>query len=107
MGRTGRRPGTIPNCTFLAVDDESLWTAAGLIRLFQEGFVEPIRLSHRAAHLLAHQILALTIQEEGVPASDWWAWVAHATPFQGLTEGDREELVSHMLAESILHQDGG
>jgi len=107
MGRTGRRPGTIPNCTFLAVDDESLWTAAGLIRLFREGFVEPIRLSHRAAHLLAHQILALTIQEEGVPASDWWAWVAHATPFQGLTEGDREELVSHMLAESILHQDGG
>ena len=59
MGRTGRRPGTIPNCTFLAVDDESLWTAAGLIRLFREGFVEPIRLSHRAAHLLAHQIVHL------------------------------------------------
>lgn len=88
------------------MDDESLWTAAGLIRLFREGFIEPIRLSQRAAHLLAHQILALAIQEEGVPVSDWWAWVAQATPFQKLTESDREELVSHMLAESIMHQDG-
>ena len=107
MGRTGRRPGTEPNCTFLAVDDESLWQAAGLVRLYRSGFVEPIRLRRRSAQLLAHQLLALAIQEHGVPVSDWWAWVAHATPFQSLTEADRKDLVDHMLEEAILHQDGG
>jgi ATP-dependent Lhr-like helicase len=107
MGRTGRRPGTRPNCTFLATDNDSLWRAAALIRLWRSGFVEPVHLRRRAAHLLAHQILALAIQEAGVPASDWWAWVAHATPFQALTDADRAELTSHMLQESILHTDGG
>jgi len=107
MGRTGRRPGTVANYTFLATDDESLWRAAGLVRLFRAGFVEPIALRQRASHLLAHQLMALAIQEEGVPASDWWAWVEHATPFQKLTAEDRKELVEHMLAEGILHQDGG
>jgi ATP-dependent Lhr-like helicase len=107
MGRTGRRPGAVPNCTFLALDDQALWRIAALVLLYRRGFVEPVRLQQRSAHLLAHQILALAIQEGGIPASDWWAWVAHATPFQALTETDRRELVDHMLHEAILHQDGG
>lgn len=107
MGRTGRRPGTLPNCTFLALDDQALWRTAALVRLYRSGFVEPVSLRQRSAHLLAHQMLALAIQEGGIPASDWWAWIAHATPFQALTEADRQELVEHMLREGILHQDGG
>jgi ATP-dependent Lhr-like helicase len=39
-------------------------------------------------------------------ARDWWAWVSAATPFQGLTAGDREALVAHMLEARILHEDG-
>jgi ATP-dependent Lhr-like helicase len=107
MGRTGRREGTQPNCTFLALEDETLVMAAALVRLYRAGFVESVALRRHAAHLLAHQILALAIQEEGIPVSDWWAWVQHATPFQALSEDDRRSLVEHMLAEGILHQDAG
>lgn len=107
MGRTGRRPGTVANCTFLTTDDEALVQAAALLRLHARGFVEPVALRTKAAHLLAHQILALSIQEQGIPSSDWWPWVSPATPFRGLTDGDRGELVDHMLAEGILHRDGG
>jgi ATP-dependent Lhr-like helicase len=107
MGRTGRRPGTRPNCTFLAIDEESLLQAAGLLRLHGEGFVEPVRPRRHAAHLLAHQILALCIQEKGIPVSDWWGWVAPASAFAGLMAADRQELVDHMLAEQILAEDGG
>jgi ATP-dependent Lhr-like helicase len=107
MGRTGRRPGTQRNCTFLAVDDTSLWRAAAIIRLHRRGFVEPISLRQKGAHLLAHQILALAIQEDGVALSDWWAWVAHATPFQKLDDVARQALIAHMMQEEILHQDGG
>jgi ATP-dependent Lhr-like helicase len=102
MGRTGRRPETSPNCTFLATKDEMLVQGAALIQLNQRGYIERIPLRTKAAHLLAHQIMALSQQEAGVPASDWWAWVSEATPFSGLTAGDREEIVHHMLAEDIL-----
>lgn len=108
MGRTGRRDGKNPNCTFLATEDDGLLRAAAIVRLFRRGFVEPIPLVHRAAHLLAHQILALTVQVEGgIPVADWWSWISEATPFQQLDETDRDELVRHMLAENILAESGG
>lgn len=108
MGRTGRRTHTVPNCTFLATDDHGLLRAAAIVRLFRKGFVEPVRIPTRAAHLLAHQLMALAIQHEGgVPVADWWAWISAATPFQGLTEDDRRELVDHMLREEILFASGG
>jgi ATP-dependent helicase Lhr and Lhr-like helicase len=108
MGRTGRREGKLPNCTFLATEDEGLLQAAAIVQQFQRGFIEPIPIAHRAAHLLAHQILALTVQVEGgIPVADWWAWVSHATPFQALDETDRKELVDHMLGENILVETSG
>jgi hypothetical protein len=79
-----------------------------IVRLFRRGFIEPIPIAHRAAHLLAHQLLAMTVQVEGgIPVADWWAWVSQATPFQGLDEADRKELVEHMLGEGILAESGG
>lgn len=108
MGRTGRRSGTVPNCTFLATDDLGLLRAAAIVRLFRKGFVESVRVPTKSAHLLAHQLMALTIQEDGgVPVTDWWPWVSAATPFSGLTEGDRAELLAHMCAEDILFESSG
>ena len=108
MGRTGRRDSTVPNCTFLAIEDKGLLRAAAIVRLFRQGFVESVPIPTRAAHLLAHQLMAMTIQHEGgVPVADWWAWVSAAPPFQGLTEADRRDLVDHMLAEDILFASGG
>ncbi len=108
MGRTGRREGKNPNCTFLETDEEALLQAAAIVRLFRRGFVEPIPIRRRAAHLLAHQLLAMSIQVEGgIPVADWWSWVSQATPFQGIEEADRAELVQHMLHENILAESGG
>ena len=62
----------------------------------------------RAAHILAHQIMALTIQHEGgVPVADWWAWISSATPFQGLTEADRASSSRTCSSEDILFESGG
>ena len=108
MGRTGRRPGARANCLFLATTDQALLQAAAVVRLRAEGFVEPVRPVVRAAHLLAHQIMALSVQEEGgVPESDWWGWVCRATPFVELDARDRAALVDHMVAEGILARSAG
>ncbi|MCE9575757.1 MAG: DEAD/DEAH box helicase [Deltaproteobacteria bacterium] len=108
MGRTGRRASTTANCTFLATEDKGLIRAAAIVRLFRRGFVESVAIPTRAAHLLAHQLMAMTIQHEGgVPISDWWAWISSATPFQGLTETDRRDLVDHMLGQEILFASAG
>ena len=107
MGRTGRRAGTITNCTFLTTKPWMLLQAAALVRLYEQGYVEDVKPSRRAAHVLAHQILALSLQTGGLGKSDWFQWVRGATTFADLTEADREALVAHMLAGAILSEDGG
>lgn len=107
MGRTGRRDETQPNCTFLATKDWQLIQAAALLRLHARGYVEPVKPVRRGAHILAHQLMAMSLQYGGVPTADWWNELKGSSAFAGLTAEDRQELVDHMLAESILvHADG-
>jgi ATP-dependent helicase Lhr and Lhr-like helicase len=42
LGRTGRRAGLSRNCLFLATHRESLIRAAALLRLWKQGYVEPL-----------------------------------------------------------------
>lgn len=107
MGRTGRRAGARPNCTFLATDEQRLLQAVALVRLYDEGFVEDVTPSQRAAHILAHQLLSLAIQMRGVGRSDWWAWLEGATPFQEMSSADRDAVVAHMLEKDILADTDG
>lgn len=107
MGRTGRRPGTKPNCTILATKDWQLIQAAALLRLRARGYVEPVEPVTRGSHLLAHQLLALSLQHAGVPKSDWWGWVSGVSTFSALTAEDRAELVANMIAGDILVEADG
>lgn len=106
MGRTGRRPGTTPNCTFLATTEQRLLQAVGIVRAFEGGFVEAVRPSRRAVHILAHQVMSLGIQMGGVGRADWWGWLEGATPFDGLSGAEREAVLGHMLAKGILADHG-
>ncbi|MFC1610307.1 DEAD/DEAH box helicase [Myxococcota bacterium] len=107
MGRTGRRPNTTSNCTFLCTDEAGLLEAAGVVQLFREGFVEPVTPHRRAAHILAHQLMALSIQQGGLPASDAKAWLAGSAAFHELDEDDFDELVEHMISSEILVDQAG
>ena len=102
MGRTGRRPGSQPNCTFLATTDEAVLQAAALLRLHGEGYVEPTEPSHWAPHILAHQLLALGLQQHGVAVSDWWGWVEGCAAFAELEEPTRKAICDHMLDQQII-----
>ena len=107
MGRTGRRAGTTSNCTFLCTTESGLLEAAATIQLFREGFVEPVTPHRQASHILAHQLMALTLQQGGIPTSDAKAWLHGAAAFHELTDQDFDAVVSYMLQRKILvEQDG-
>ncbi len=107
MGRTGRREGAVRNCLFLATDDEALMKAAGIVSLWESGYVEPIEPPPRPLHIMAQQIMALALQEKGIGRSEWFSWIAGVQGFQKTTDAERSALVEWMLAEDILFDDSG
>lgn len=102
MGRTGRRAGTIANCTFLCTSEEAVLQAAALMELRAQGYVEPAAASRWAPHVLAHQVIALAMQERGVPALEWWDWLEGCEAFADIAVSTREAIARHMLQEGIL-----
>jgi ATP-dependent Lhr-like helicase len=107
MGRTGRRVDTTPNCTFLATSDAAVLQAAAILLLFREKWVEPIRPSHRAHHILAHQILGVAVEKSGVVRGDISAWLHGTAAFSEITDGERGALIDTMLGNGILADQEG
>ena len=107
LGRSGRRPGTSRNCLFLATSDAALLRAAALIRLWMSGYVEPIIPPPLPYHVLAQQILALSLQEGGVGKWTWRDWVPGLLYSARITAEDAAALVEYMLAQGIMAEDEG
>lgn len=105
MGRTGRRPESRRNCLLLATSDKAFLNAAGIIRLWGEGYVEPVRPPPSPFHLCAQQIMALILQESCFAIGDVPGRMADAFP--GLDGNDIEAVLRHMLSAGIVASDGG
>ncbi|TVQ88630.1 MAG: DEAD/DEAH box helicase [Deltaproteobacteria bacterium] len=107
IGRTGRREGAVANCSFFCQKPETLIQAIAILRLAERGWVEDVRPRRRALHVLAHQVLALSIQEGGISRHRITGWLAGASPFELLDECEVQSLIETMLARDILHSERG
>ncbi len=107
MGRTGRRRGTTRNCLFLATKDGPLIQAAGLISLWATGFIESIEPPPKPYHILAQQLMALVLQEDGLGRRDWFPWIAGVPAFAEMSPETVEKIVDWMLEREILWSDQG
>jgi hypothetical protein len=105
LGRTGRRPGTLRNCLFLATTDEALLCAAGLALLWRRGYVEHIRPPPKPYQVVAQQIPALVLQHGGIVRDAITKTIGRT--FRELRPGLVEELLAHMLQTETLWQDAG
>ncbi|GII83986.1 ATP-dependent helicase [Sphaerisporangium siamense] len=103
LGRTGRRPGTLRNCLFLALNEEALLHAAGLLLLWGRHWVEPVTPPPEPRHIAAQQVLALCLQEHRVGDRLWQEWWNGLGPF-GATAAP---IVSHLIDAGYLDRDGG
>lgn len=103
LGRTGRRPGTLRNCLFLALSESALVHAAGLLLLWGRGWVEPVVPPPEPRHIVAQQLLAYCLQEGRIGDQTW------VDEWNGLAPFDRsaEPIVRHLVRMGHLDSDGG
>jgi ATP-dependent Lhr-like helicase len=104
LGRTGRRAGLSRNCLFLATHRESLIRAAALLRLWKQGYVEPLEPPPVPYPVIAQQIMALIRQKGAVSRR-----IDDAPIRRAIGQGSEatERLMAHMLSEGILYEDSG
>ncbi|MFC0865691.1 DEAD/DEAH box helicase [Sphaerimonospora cavernae] len=104
LGRTGRRAGTRRNCLMLTMTDDDLLAAAGLLVLWGRGQVEPALPPPEPRHIVAQQLLALTLQEGRIGDALWPDWWNGVGPFRRSTA---RQVLDHLIAEGFLERDGG
>lgn len=105
MGRTGRRSGTVRNCLFLATEDEGLLIASAIIRMWREGYVEPVVPPPAPWHIVAQQAMAIVLQHRGVTVEDLRKQLYALFP--ELSVAGIDAVIATMLERSILWNDQG
>ncbi len=107
MGRTGRRPGTRRNCLFLTTKPDKLLKTCALIELWKDGFVEPALPPERPMHIAGQQMMALSLQNNGVGREQLLRQLATPLTFGGVSTQELENILDWMLTEEILFDDSG
>jgi ATP-dependent Lhr-like helicase len=107
LGRTGRRPGSRRNCLFLATDEDALLLAGGLLRLWEDGFVEPVQPPALPYHVLAQQIMAQILQDGGgTPRTELLSRLAAWLVTAEISDSDVDAILAHLLETEVLFADG-
>lgn len=102
VGRTGRRPGRPQLFRGLVCKVEDLLLQAATVSLGLQGRSEALLLPRRAFHLLAHQLLCLSLQTFGIAPDRAWDIFRKAHCFSGITHEQFDQLVEHMVREDYL-----
>lgn len=102
MGRTGRRAGQSANTTFLCEGTEAVLQAIALVELAKAGWVEHVELTDRCWPVLVHQLLALSLAHDGIPAEDAWRHLSTVPDLRGIHRAEFDRLVSWMLRDRAL-----
>ena len=107
VGRTGRRDNKPQFFRGLCVHDEDLALLSGVVSLGLKGISENLHFPRQAIHILAHQIICLSLQNNGVRKSHAWQILSRAYCFSKITEEQFCDLVSFMIAEKFIRDIDG
>lgn len=108
IGRTGRRPGTIRNCLFIATEPHHLLRTLGLLHAWGSGYVEPVIPPPVPLHLVAQQIMAALLQERTLPRYGWQdRWASTPLMRTDTLERPAELIVEFLIERGYLNVDGG
>jgi ATP-dependent Lhr-like helicase len=92
---------------FLTTDEPSLWRACGLTRLWSQGRVEAVAPPPLPVHLVAHQLLALVLQEGAVGRRLWREWLGDPFVFGDDVALFDDAVADHLTGHGFVTVDGG
>lgn len=107
LGRSGRRAGTRRNALLLATDDDALLRGCAVLLRWAEGYVEPIVAPAAPYHLVAQQLLALSLQESGVGRAVWTEWLGEPFVLGGDAARQAAAITDFLVDRGYLAEDGG
>jgi len=102
LGRSGRRPGAQRNCLFLALKEDELLLAAGLLLAWSRGYVEPVAPPPEPRHIVAQQLLALCLQEKRIGDKLWQDWL----PLPDLTIS-AQPITNYLIEQGFINREDG
>lgn len=107
MGRSGRRPGAHPNCTFLAITEGGLLRAAALLDAWMHHEVEPATAPGAPHHVLAQQMVAHTLECGTRTRDELLDTTLTLCQAAAIDPIDAEQLLEHLVDEQLLFEDEG
>ncbi len=107
LGRTGRREGAISNTLFLTTREDAFLQTLGLLKAWEDGFVEPLEPPPLPLHLIVQQLLALVLQEGGVGRHTWPAWYGEPFVFGAEAAAAVTDLTESLVRHHFLFEDQG
>lgn len=107
MGRTGRRPDTVANTTFMCTQDESMLQAIALIELARARWVEDVRLDEAAWHILVHQLMAMCLEFGALRRMQAWQTLSAAACFRQIDAPAFHSLIDFLISEDYLSEESG
>jgi ATP-dependent helicase Lhr and Lhr-like helicase len=107
LGRSGRRPGTTPQMTFLLKSPEDLLVAMAVSSLFDQGWVESVHPSSRLWTVLVHQMFANLLETGGLTRAQLVDRLRFVPSFAGISEPEYQALLAHLIEYHWLDEYDG
>lgn len=107
VGRTGRRAGGTQHLRGLCSDRDDLLVLIGATSLAWQGRAEALAFPGRAFHLLAHQLLCLSLQLHGVAPDTAWRTLRPVSCFRYVARAQFDALVAAMVRADYLRDADG
>lgn len=107
VGRTGRRENKPQFFRGLCVSGDDLILLTAVLNLGLKGISEAIQFSTRAYHILAHQLICLSLQNNGIEPNAAWDVLSTAYCFSNISQQKFNKLIEFMLEQKYFRDVDG
>lgn len=107
VGRTGRREGQPQFFRGICISREDLVLLTATINLGRRGISESIRFPKKAYHLLVHQLICLSLQNNGIRMEKAWDILSQVQCFSDISLKKFKYLVDSMVQKKYLRDVDG
>jgi len=107
VGRTGRRLGKPQYFRGMLLKEDDLVLLTAVVNLGLKSISENLIFPQKAIHILAHQLICLSLQNNGIPSSQAWETLSGAYCFSAIDENQFQELISFMIFNNYFREVDG